>query len=84
MFGYLAKCFKTDLLDPLDKPPSLIKTINRILETIFTFFKETSEIVWGGCGISILEIIENCYPDRTNPGPEAIANIFIEPLLKFN
>lgn len=30
MFGYLAKCFKTELKDPLDKPPSLIKTIQRI------------------------------------------------------
>lgn len=30
MFGYLAKCFKIDLKDPLDKPPSMIKTIQRI------------------------------------------------------
>ena len=30
MFGYLAKCFKTELKDPLDKPASLIKTIQRI------------------------------------------------------
>ncbi len=27
MFGFVAKCFKTDLKDTIDKPPSLIKTI---------------------------------------------------------
>ena len=30
MFGYMAKCFKTELKDPLDKPPSLIRTLLRI------------------------------------------------------
>ena len=30
MFGFLAKCFKTDLKDPKDQPPSMVKTIQRI------------------------------------------------------
>jgi len=30
MFGFIAKCFKTDMQDPLDKPPSLIKTVLRV------------------------------------------------------
>jgi hypothetical protein len=38
-------------------------------ETIYTFFKEKSEHVWEGCGISLSEIIENCFPDKTDPGP---------------
>ena len=43
MFGYLAKMYKTDLIDPSSgKPPNLMKTINKMLETIYTFFKEKS------------------------------------------
>jgi hypothetical protein len=53
MFGYLAQCFKTDLKDPLDKPPSLAKTVQRIQEAIYTFFKENSKLVWKGCAISL-------------------------------
>jgi len=53
MFGYLAQCFKTDLKDPLDKPPSLAKTVQRIQEAIYTFFKENSKLVWRGCAISL-------------------------------
>ena len=30
MFGFLAQVYKTNLVDPLDKPPNLIKTIVRI------------------------------------------------------
>jgi hypothetical protein len=30
MFGYLALNYKQDLLDPTDKPPSLVKTILKI------------------------------------------------------
>ncbi len=30
MFGYLSQCFKTEMKDPIDKPPSLVKTISRI------------------------------------------------------
>jgi len=30
MFGFLAQQFKTEMQDPLDKPPSLAKTIQRI------------------------------------------------------
>jgi hypothetical protein len=83
MFGYLAKCFKTDLKDPLDKPPSLIKTIQRIQDTIYTFFKENSKLVWRGCAISLQEIFESCFPDRNAPvlGYQTAANFIFDPLL---
>lgn len=83
LFGEVAKCFKTELLDPLDKVPSVTKTVNRMLETIFTFLKEKSDHVWDGCGRSLMEIMESCYPDKKDPGPEGLVNIFVTPLIKF-
>jgi hypothetical protein len=83
MFGYLAKCFKAELKDPLDKPPTLVKTVLRIQESIYTFFKEKSKLVWRGCGLSLAEILDNCFPDRTTNGYESVSNIFVDPLLKF-
>lgn len=35
--GYLCSVFKDNLLDSLDKPPDLIKTIFRITEIIHTY-----------------------------------------------
>jgi len=31
----------------------------------------------------LAEILDNCFPDRTTDGLESVANMFIEPLLKF-
>jgi hypothetical protein len=65
LFGFLAKCFKDNMKDPLDRPPSLIKTVRRIIEAIHSFFKENSHLVWRGCAISLIDIMENCFPTRT-------------------
>ena len=67
MFGFVSKCFKTDLKDPLDKPPSLVRSVLRIQEAVYTFFKENSKIVWRGCGVSLADTIDNCFPDKTQP-----------------
>lgn len=82
LFGELAKSFKTELLDPVDKIPSVTKTVNRMLEIIFTFLKERSQHVLDGCARTLVIIFENCYPDKADPGPDGIVNIFVTPLLK--
>lgn len=53
MFGYVAKCFKQELKDPMDKPPSILKTVQRMNDAIYSFFKENSKLVWRGCAISL-------------------------------
>jgi hypothetical protein len=86
MFGYLALNYKQDLLDPTDKPPSLVKTILKIQDAIFTFFKEGNKLVYRACGLSMAEILDNCFPDRSeNPGNgySTVANLIFDPLLKF-
>ena len=39
LFGYIASQYKENLIDPLDKNPSLLKTAYRVLETIHSYFK---------------------------------------------
>jgi len=73
------------MIDPLDKPPSLIKTIQRIQDSIYSFLKEDSKMVWKGCGVSLVDIIENCFPDKNQPvnGQQSVAMFIVEPLLGF-
>ena len=83
LFGYLAIYFKTELKDPLDKPPSLIKTIQRIQDAIYTFFKTNSVLAWRGCALSLQDIFENCFPNMNEPvlGYQTAANFIFDPLL---
>lgn len=83
MFGFLAKCFKTELMDPLDK--SLIKTVQRIQDVLYTFFKENSKLVWRACAISLQEILENCFPSPTAIVSEdkTPVHLIFDPLLGF-
>lgn len=62
LFGHLAKVYKQDFLDPLDKPPNLLKTIVRVCENIHSFLKENSTIIHLACSNSLLEILEHCFP----------------------
>jgi len=39
LLGFLASQYKEDLIDPLDKTPSLLKTSFRVIETIQSYFK---------------------------------------------
>jgi hypothetical protein len=82
MFGFLAKCFKRNFIDPLDKNPSILKTVRRVYESLLEFMKENSPLVWRGCAMSIIEILENVFPDKTINGGESVARVLIGPLLK--
>ena len=63
LFGYISTIYKENLKDPLDKPPNLIKTINRILNCIKQFYiNQNSYIVHKSCSHSICELYDNCMP----------------------
>jgi hypothetical protein len=70
-------------MDPLDKPISLEKTLIRIQESIYSFFKTNSRLVWRGCAISLQEIFENCFIEKNEPvlSYRSAANFIFEPLL---
>ena len=78
LYGYIASVYKENLMDPLDKPSNIVKTINRILTHIRNFYlKENSFVVHKACSHSMMEIYENCMPKDNMKG---INLLFIEPL----
>ena len=64
MFGYLATQFKKNLIDPLDKTPSRDKTYRRIFKSLVNeFFSQPYDEVANGCATSIIEILEQTFPE---------------------
>ena len=45
LFGHIASVFQTNMLDPLDKPPNLVKTVVRMCDEITTYLKENSSMI---------------------------------------
>eukprot|EP00347_Sterkiella_histriomuscorum_P007209 403349842 len=84
MFGFVAKCFKTELIDPLH--PTLIRTVIKIQEAIYSFFKENSKIVWKGCAVSLADIIDNCFPDKNIliNGNQSLMSFIFDPLMNYH
>lgn len=78
LFGYLAKIYKTDMLDPLDRPPNLLKTVVRVCEHIHTFLKENSGLIHMACANSLIEILDNCFVNKEDK--LSLSLIFYEPL----
>ena len=39
LIGHIAIHFKEKLIDPLDKPPNLAKTVLRVLDTVQAYFR---------------------------------------------
>ena len=64
---------------PLDNPPNIIKTINRILNHIFKFYLiENSYIIHKACVLTICDLFDNCVP---KDNIKIIKMIFIENLI---
>jgi hypothetical protein len=84
MFGYLATMFKKNMIDNLDKAPSRDRTYKRIFKALVSlFFIQPYDEVANGCATSMIEILEQTFPELL----EAEYNLtmiesFIEPLLK--
>ena len=45
IIGFIAKTYKENLIDPLDKNASLVKTVLRACEFIHTYFKESDSSI---------------------------------------
>ena len=77
LFGYLSEIYGSNLCDPLDKEPSLVKTIIRVCEMIHKYLQENSTIVHHACAHSLLQIYQNCM---SKDSTQTICLIFYEPL----
>lgn len=78
LFGHIASVFKTDMLDPLDKPPNLVKTVVRMCDEISTYLKENSSMIHRACALSLIQIFENCIVNKEDK--MTVSLIFYEPL----
>ena len=79
IYGLLSNIYQENLMDPLDNPPNIIKTINRILNHIFKFYLiENSYIIHKACALSICDLFDNCMP---KDNLKIIKMIFIENLI---
>lgn len=62
LIGVIAQVFQENLQDPLDKPPTIIKTIERLIRVIQGFMKENSDIVHYACAETLVQLYKNCMP----------------------
>jgi hypothetical protein len=78
LLGYISSVYRENLIDPLDKPPNLVKTVVRVTEIIQNYLKENSIVIHKACSLSLQELFDNCMPkDDTN----GIILIFFDPLI---
>ena len=66
------------MLDPLDKPPNLLKTIVRVCENIHNYLKENSSVIHSACASSLIDVLDNCFPSKSDK--LTLSLIFFEPL----
>ena len=79
LFGFIGNIYKSNLLDPLDNPKSLIKTINRIICYIRNkILKNNFYKIHKVASNSIIEILNKCM-DKNDK--ENLNKIFIEPFI---
>lgn len=64
LLGHIANIFKTSMCDPIDKPPSIYKTISRVCEQICIHMKENSALVQQACGMAYVQVFESCAPKK--------------------
>ena len=77
LLGYIASVYKENLIDPLDKTPNILSTINRIFEIIKVYMKENSFGLHKACSHSILEILDNCMMKDSD---SLLVEYFFDPL----
>lgn len=74
----LAQTYKDQLLDPLDKPPSLLKSAFRLVEILHSYFNDHSPTVQQACARALLDVNTHCLSRQTT---EAVYSITYAPLI---
>jgi len=83
LFGYMALKFGTRLKDSIrDIPPSLNKTVKRMLTSMKTlFFQESHDNIRNACAISYSEILDKCFVGKRYGAQNKLArDLVYEPL----
>ena len=78
VISILAQSFKEKLLDPLDKPPSLLKACFRLVEVLLGYFADRSPTVQRACARALLDVTTHCLSGQ---GLDSVFQIVYSPLL---
>jgi hypothetical protein len=60
----LAQTYKQNLMDPIDRLPSLLKTVFRLIEILHTYFNDHSPTVQQACARAILDLNMHCLCEQ--------------------
>lgn len=66
LIGVLSQVYKSDLIDPLDSPPSLLKTLERLMKIIHLYMKEPNEMIHIACADSFIKMYKYSMPKKDN------------------
>ena len=80
LIGVLAQVFQENLIDPLDKPPSILKTIDRLVRIVHGFMKENNDLIHFACAESVIKLYKHSMP---KDNPTQIMKIFFDYPVKF-
>lgn len=78
LFGHLAQVYRAQLLDPLDKPPNLMKTVVRVCENIHSYLRESSSAINQACAQSLVDVLDACFVSKDDK--LSLSLIFYEPM----
>ena len=78
IYGIIAKEYKDNLYDPIDKPPNLIKSIERLLTQLREGYLLTNEQIQKEVAESYIKILIYCMPKEDI---SLIILVFFEPLI---
>ena len=78
IYGIIAKEFKENLYDPIDKPPNLIKSIERLLTQLREGYLQSNTQIQNAVAESYIKILIYCMPKNDL---SLIILVFFEPLI---
>ena len=65
LIGFLATVYKSDFIDPIEKPPHITKTILKLIMLLQNYFRDSDEKIPAACSKTWREIYVNCLFDQT-------------------
>lgn len=81
LLGFMASVYKENCLDPSDKPPSLAKSILRLLDFLIGYFKTKSEPVQMACAQAWADVHTYCMARMTREDQAALAFDTLEEII---
>ena len=78
LIGFLAFNFKENLVDPIDKPCNIVRTVKKLVDTLHVYLSDSSFVVHKSVSHSLQELFKNSMPKEDI---SASSIIFVEPLV---